>query len=282
MNPVKVVALADIHQSMEKWAQLTGVVEKIKPDLVLIAGDIFSKEEGILAQVNYVSLLRNHAAEIKKSGAELVLIPGNDDNRLLVPELEKGDREGVFHCVADRVKTIRGFEICGCPWIKDYPFGYKHWVAPESPEDKSISRLQLGPPLTISDNNEVEPIPDLEVYLENKRSIGESLEQMADQVKNMADSIWLIHEPPAGLELDLCATGDRVGSRLVYDFLLKKQPLLSLHGHIHEAPKYNGGIWSAKIGDTLCLQPGQVDKTLCYVEFTINAGRFENLAHSVY
>jgi len=282
MNPVKVIALADIHQSLEKWIQLTAVVRENKPDFVFIAGDIFPKEEGILNQANYLPLLKQNAAEIKQAGAELVLIPGNDDNRLLVPEIEKADQDGLFHCVADRVKRIRGFEICGCPWIKDYPFGYKHWVAPESPEEKAISPVQFGPTLTISDSNEVEPIPDFEAYLENKLSIEESLEQMAEQVKNLANSIWLIHEPPSDLNLDLCATGDRVGSRLVYDFLLDKQPLLSIHGHIHEAPKYNGGIWSAKIGDTTCLQPGQTDETLCYVSLRIYNGRIENMAHSVF
>lgn len=282
MNPVKFLALADVHQSAEKWEQLVSTVKKLKPDLVLIAGDIYPKDEGILNQVTYSPRLREHAVAINNTGAEIVLIPGNDDNRLIVPDLEKGDAEGLWHCVADRVKEVRGFELCGCPWIRDYPFGYKHWVAPESPEDLSISPFQIGPPLTIDDSNEVETILNYETYLVDKISIIESLDKMVGRVKNINTSIWLIHEPPAGLELDLCASGDRVGSPLVYKFLEEKQPLFSIHGHIHEAPKYNGGIWAAKIGRTLCVQPGQLDDSLYYVTFTINAGLIEGLAHSVY
>lgn len=282
MNPVKVLALADVHQSAEKWSQLVSAVKNLKPDLVLIAGDIYPKDEGILNQVNYSNRLRNHAEAIRNVGAEIVLIPGNDDNRLIVPELVKGDAEGLWHCVADRVKEIKGFEFCGCPWIRDYPFGYKHWVAPESPEDLSISPFQIGPPLTIDDKNEVEAIINFEAYLKKKRSIIESLDHTAGMVKNMKNSIWLIHEPPAGLDLDLCASGDRVGSPLVYKFLEEKQPLFSIHGHIHEAPKYNGGIWAAKIGRTFCVQPGQLDEVLYYVTFKLNTGRVERLSHSVY
>jgi uncharacterized protein len=53
----------------------------------------------------------------------------------------------------------------------------------------------------------------------------------------MSRSIWLIHEPPAYLGFDHCATGDKVGSPLVYKFISDHQPLLTIHGHIHEAPK---------------------------------------------
>jgi uncharacterized protein len=46
---------------------------------------------------------------------------------------------------------------------------------------------------------------------------------------------------------------------------MKQQPLLALHGHIHESPVYSG-IWKAQIGKTICIQPGQLDaRRLSYV-----------------
>jgi len=44
----------------------------------------------------------------------------------------------------------------------------------------------------------------------------------------------------------------------VYEFLEKNQPYMSLHGHIHESPEVSG-IWHAKIGETICIQPGQCE-----------------------
>jgi Icc-related predicted phosphoesterase len=33
---------------------------------------------------------------------------------------------------------------------------------------------------------------------------------------------------------------------------------MSLHGHIHESPKVSG-LWNNKLGNTICIQPGQTE-----------------------
>jgi len=279
---MKVLALADLHQSAGKWMQLVQAVREFKPDVVAVAGDLLPKDNGILAQGGFMPYLRECAEMIGDAGSELVLIPGNDDNQLLVPELEALDAEGLWHYVVDRVVVVGEFEFCGCPWIRDFPFTYKYWVAPSSSEELSVNSFQLGPPVIINEHNEIEEICNFEGYLKGKRSVAESLYSAADRVKDLRSSIWLIHDPPSQLNLDLCATGEAVGSPVVYRFLKEKQPLLSVHGHIHEAPKYNGGRWQAAIGATICLQAGQLDNALCYVTFDIEGGRAVNLAHSVY
>ena len=88
---MKVMAFADIHQSEDKWDQLVSTVRTIKPEVVAIAGDLLPKNNGTLAQISFLPYLRVCASAIKGAGAELVLILGNDDNQLLVPEMEKGD-----------------------------------------------------------------------------------------------------------------------------------------------------------------------------------------------
>ena len=279
---MKFMAFADIHQSEDKWDQLVSTVRTIKPEVVAIAGDLLPKNNGTLAQIFFLPYLRACASAIKGAGAELVLILGNDDNQLLVPEMEKGDEQGLWHYVADKVKTIKGYEFCGCPWIRDYPFAYKYWVAPDSSEVLFINHVQLGPPLMINKKNEIEAIPDLKAYLKSKMSIIESLENMAGQVKVISKSIWLIHEPPINMGFDHCATGEKVGSPVVNKFLLEKQPLFSIHGHIHEAPKYNGGIWAGRIGRAMSIQAGQLDGHLYYVTFDLRDGEIANLTHSVY
>ncbi len=276
------VALADIHQAEEKWEQLASLVIKLKPDFVLIAGDLLPKDRGVLNQMSCLPYVKQCAAEIQACGSELVIIPGNDDNSLVLPALEEGDQQGLWHFIPDRARTIAGIEFCGCPWIRDYPFGYKYWVAPESPDHLAISAFQLGPPLLINEKNDIEEIDDFEAYLAGKMSITESLERLTEGLADPTRSIWLIHEPPAWMGLDLCASGDRVGSTVVYRFLEKTQPLLSLHGHIHEAPKYNGGIWAGRIGKTTVLQPGQLDDRLYYAVFELHKGKIRNLKHSVY
>jgi len=274
--------LTDIHYGENKWQLLVQAVKEHKPDLVAIAGDLLPKDQGTLGQVSYLPGLRAYAEAINAAGAELVLILGNDDNRLAVPEMERGDEDGLWHYVADRVKEIKGYTLCGCPWIKDYPFGYKYWVAAETPAEICIDPLQLGPPVTITDRNEIEEIPDLNAYLLGKPSISASLKKIAGRVKEISNSIWLIHQPPAYLGLDICGSGEKAGSFAVYDFLAEKQPLLAVHGHIHESPEVNGQIWAAKLNRTLCIQAGQSRYALSYALFELEDQKIVNLAHSVY
>jgi Icc-related predicted phosphoesterase len=68
-------------------------------------------------------------------------------------------------------------------------------------------------------------------------------------------TIFISHCPPAGVGLDLVENGF-AGSKVISQYILDKQPLLSLHGHIHESPN-RSGKWFNYIDKTLCIQPGQ-------------------------
>jgi Icc-related predicted phosphoesterase len=87
------------------------------------------------------------------------------------------------------------------------------------------------------------------------------LEELVGQVKNMPAAIFNFHAPPYGYALDLAPelTADlvqaaerkiHVGSKAVTKMIQKYQPLLGLHGHIHESR----GV--QKIGRTTILNPG--------------------------
>jgi len=91
---------------------------------------------------------------------------------------------------------------------------------------------------------------------------------MLSQVQDMKNCIFNLHVPPYGTGIDtayeLEVHGDEVvqvmrdgkpheipvGSKSVRNAIEKSQPLLGLHGHIHESR----GI--CKVGRTLCVNPG--------------------------
>ena len=79
----------------------------------------------------------------------------------------------------------------------------------------------------------------------------------------MRKAIYIVHMPPANLRLDVCSNGERVGSQALYSFIKQNQPLLTVHGHIHESPAMTG-FWKAQFGETTCIQAGQTDD-LVYV-----------------
>jgi len=91
------------------------------------------------------------------------------------------------------------------------------------------------------------------------------IDALAAQIEDMETAIFNIHVPPYGTGLDDAPELDEnlkpvqggkvmkpVGSTAVRDAILEHQPLLALHGHIHESR----GI--QKLGRTTCINPGSV------------------------
>ena len=98
---------------------------------------------------------------------------------------------------------------------------------------------------------------------ETEEQLGERIEAMAKQVTDPSRAIFNLHCPPYKSGLDEAPAIDAdlkllhggralrpVGSTAVRQAIEKHQPLLSLHGHIHES---NGAV---KLGKTLSINPG--------------------------
>ena len=98
--------------------------------------------------------------------------------------------------------------------------------------------------------------------------LGEMIEEMIAKVAEPEKSIFNFHDPPNDSTLDTCPKLDwdtdpptpiveagqivmhGAGSKSVRKAIEKYQPLLGLHGHIHESQSV------AKIGKTTCVNPG--------------------------
>jgi Icc-related predicted phosphoesterase len=93
----------------------------------------------------------------------------------------------------------------------------------------------------------------------------EKINRLAASLEKPENSIWLVHIPPYDSLLDLCPVLDKdlrivaeggqvlmkpVGSTSVRKAIEQYQPMLGIHGHIHEAAGMR------KIGKTLCINAG--------------------------
>jgi Icc-related predicted phosphoesterase len=98
---------------------------------------------------------------------------------------------------------------------------------------------------------------------ESEEELAKRIDAMASQVTDPSRAIFNLHCPPYRSGLDEAPAIDAdlrllhggralrpVGSTAVREAIEKRQPLLSLHGHIHES---KGAI---KIGKTLSINPG--------------------------
>ena len=100
---------------------------------------------------------------------------------------------------------------------------------------------------------------------EQEPALKKRYEAMLGKLKNPRQSIFNIHVPPYGSSLDEAPelTADLkpkdagrslipVGSRAVKEIIDQYQPLLGLHGHVHE------GKGAVRLGKTLCINPGSM------------------------
>jgi uncharacterized protein len=100
---------------------------------------------------------------------------------------------------------------------------------------------------------------------ESEDELYERLDALAKQVRDPRRAVFMIHVPPYDSGLDTAPILDEnlrptisagdvlrgpVGSTAVRRIIETYRPVLSVHGHIHEA----GG--ERRIGDTLCINPG--------------------------
>jgi Icc-related predicted phosphoesterase len=107
----------------------------------------------------------------------------------------------------------------------------------------------------------------------------ERIDGMAVGVQDPSNLIAVLHPPPyrSGLDdapmlsddLSMTLTADGVamgpvGSTAVRDFVEETQPLLALHGHVHE------GRGTVTVGRTLCINPGSE-----YTEGVLSASLIE-------
>lgn len=269
--PIRIIITSDLHQSIGKWRDLVRVVEQEKPRFVLVAGDLLPKEGGFNGQRTFFPVLADYLGAMRGSGETTILtFFGNDDFHPLEPLLDDLAAKGLCVNLNGKVHREDGLVFCGMNHVRDYPFGYKNWCAPDG--DFVTCPVQFcGEGLTLDAKGRWIELPNLREYLLAKPSLHDRLESLRSQLTpdEIRRSVWLVHCPPAGLGMDICYDGRQVGSPTITRFIEQMQPLLGCSGHIHESPYQPGGKWAARVGSTVWFQPGQDGQRLHYVSLEL-------------
>ena len=163
-------------------------------------------------------------AQEKLAGTDIRLIvcPGNDDMFEVDKVIARSD---VVEMGEGKVLDLGGFSMVSMGWTNPTPWNTYR----EAPEDKLRVRI----------------------------------ERMVDKTPDLRQTIFNFHAPPFGSNLDDAPALDEdlqpilggramrpVGSRAVRESIAEHQPLVSLHGHIHE------GKGTQRLGKTLAINPG--------------------------
>lgn len=253
---MKVLYVTDIHGVKWKYDRIYEIASESNVDIVINGGDMLPTRPNFFIQDIFIeTFLKEQFQAFDSEGIYYLFMPGNDDLIIHDDLLEDSSDEFKFvHNIAQKKYEVNKYEFIGMNWVTDFPFGLKDRARMDT--NSFNFPKPIGKPI-LSTENGVKPIDDWFSYARSLPTIKEELKTLPVP-ENLDKSIYVIHSPPTNLSLDVCSDKSEVGSKAVYDFLKQWQPLLSLHGHIHESPAISN-VWYNKIGNTVCIQPGQTD-----------------------
>ncbi len=198
--------------------------------------------------------------------SRVFLMMGNDDCAANLDVLKKND-PGLFRLIhGKRIKLTEEFDIVGYSFVPITPFGAKDWekydfseaptnLLEEYEEIKRTNYKLSGVKSTTSGWERFQFTPEMEKTDSLQRDLFHD-----SFLKDADKTVYVIHAPPYKTNLDQVYNGFgdeavHLGSMAVRLFIERYQPLLTLHGHIHETVELSGD-YKQEIGKTLCLSAG--------------------------
>lgn len=276
---MKIIYITDVHGNKAKYWHALESAKKNGAMAVINGGDMLPKDGDLHRdQRDFVEgFLDDYFSEFEKAGIHHIGFLGNDDLKIHDESFQRicSKYPHAINLAQKRFK-LGPFEFVGMNWVVDYPFQLKDRCRKDQKD--YVFQRQLGPGL-LSTERGFQTIPDWFSFASTLPTIEDELDALPNP-KNPRKTVYVIHMPPANVELDVCWSGEKVGSQAIYKFIEKNQPLLTLHGHIHESPA-KSGVWKAKVGKTISVQPGQLKPdSVSYAIIdlsTMKMERFEDL-----
>jgi Icc-related predicted phosphoesterase len=268
--------VSDLHGQTQRYLTLFRLVREEAPRGVFFGGDLLphgldsswqtspSQEDFLLDFV--FPELRKLKSDLGRDYPQMFVILGNDDPRFHEDSLVEAQDEGLLHYIHGRKSGYGPFTVYGYSCIPPSPFQLKDWerydvsqfVDPGclSPEEGRRTAGPTGRAIKFT-------------------TIAEELMELTDR-DDLTRALCLFHCPPHGCQLDRAALDGKmvdhvpldvhIGSIAIQRFIAEKQPLLTLHGHVHESRRLTGN-WRDQFGRTASFSAATEGTDLALVRF---------------
>lgn len=266
---MKFIFVTDLHSNKLLYSDLEELVFSAKPDVLIIGGDLFAYSPNAEPQLEFAKEYLYKF--LKKIRIPVYIIPGNCDKPKSVDYLYQMQEYRLLNILTLEGTTINDIEFVGYNYTQPNPFKIKDWERRDLKEDSIVFE---GPCLVSDDNDKLNLVSN--DFLNNLPSIEEEL-----SILNNKKSIWVVHTPPFGGILDKNYENVCGGSKAVRKSIERVQPLLTLHGHIHEAP-YMSRQWSERIGNAISINPGSGEMLQAVIFEIDRNGNISYINHTVY
>ncbi|MGE5601476.1 MAG: metallophosphoesterase family protein [Nitrososphaerales archaeon] len=279
----------DVHGSDICWKKFISAGKFYKADLIVLGGDMTGKAIVPIIQMggdSYKAVLLEqefmlHGTDEVDAMAQKITSRGYYPYRTTPDEIAEMQRRPA--CV-DEIFVSEVYKRA-CQWLeyadaKLAGTGIRCYVAPGNDDmfeldelirtSKFVQNVE-GEKIMVDDYHEMissgwsNPTPWHTYREAEEPELRKRYDAMLALLQKPNQSIFNFHVPPYGSNLDEAPelTSDLkpkeagralvpVGSHAVRDIITKYQPLLGLHGHVHE------GKGTSRLGRTLCINPGSM------------------------
>jgi Icc-related predicted phosphoesterase len=260
--------VSDLHGRPARYAALWRAMEQENPEAVFLGGDLFPHVLDADPATGTAALAAGFGEVRTRLGARyprVFLILGNDDPRSLEADVQTHGA-GLWEYVHGRRADFRGHAVYGYNCVPPTPFRLKDW------ERYDVSRYV--DPGCVSPEDGARSLP-VEPSEARWATIERELAALLGDVP-LDRGVLLLHSPPYGTCLDRAALDGRsvehapvdvhVGSIAIRRLIERRQPLLTLHGHVHESARLTGA-WRDRLGRTELFSAAHDGPELALVRF---------------
>jgi Icc-related predicted phosphoesterase len=279
-----IVYTSDLHGNLDLYKAAGEAAVRTRADALIFGGDLcpgipsMSSLRLPIDQPEFLLYRLSHLLGDWKDAhpaLRIFAIPGNDDCQTVLAAIEELGMNDLIENLHQETRTLGGYTLLGLSHVPPTPFhlkDFERWDNASEPDSDSYSyRCVTGTPRGFV------VIGDFHYYLDSLPSLQQELKRLP--VKDPLHTVAVIHTPPFGTKCDVLFDGRHVGSKAVRGWIEKYQPLMTLHGHIHESPKLTGTFFD-RIGATTVINPG-ADLARPHLVF-IDLENPAQLEHSLY
>jgi Icc-related predicted phosphoesterase len=267
--------VSDLHGVSNRYHRLAAAIADERPKAVFLGGDLLPHHWGAVLDGRasdeplVISVFRELSATMGAAYPRVFVILGNDDARVNEKFMREAEAGGLWSYCHNRCMELDGHPVLGYAMVPPTPFQLKDW------ELYDVSRYT--DPGCVSPEQGARTVavePDEVRY----RTIAADLDRLTES-RDLGRAVLMFHSPPYATPLDRAALDGKmidhapldvhVGSIAIQRLIEDRQPLLTLHGHIHEAPRLTG-TWRTMIGRTHCFTAAHDGPELALIRFDLD------------
>lgn len=255
---MKILSTGDFFGNQSKFLELLGTVKLLKPEILLITGDMFPPINSKADLENQIAFIPNYVSFLEKYSKYcqyILYIAGDSESVLTHSKLEEilKNKLSMIHCLNENSFKFRNYHFIGMPYVRDTKNILKDWVR----NDRPFVALEEENGL-YTENNNLHEINSYE-FIVSKPTCSEILqEKILNCDKKDGEYLILVsHFPPF-------ANGIMNETEYMYSIHNIMQNFKYVFsGHdIDLFLRVNN--WNFEINKSVLFNPSQIKEILCY------------------